>query len=38
VLTHDYNEVLGSAEDLNLRIMDLDAEAGTVFACPSQTA
>jgi MscS family membrane protein len=38
VLTHDYNEVLGIAEDLNLRIMDLVAEAGTVFAFPSQTA
>ncbi len=38
VLSEDYNEFLGIAEDLNLRIMDIVAEAGTGFALPSQTA
>lgn len=38
VLSEDYDEFLGIAEDLNLRIMDLVAEAGTGFAFPSQTA
>ena len=34
----DWNEYLGIREDLNLRIMDIVAEAGTDFAFPSQTA
>jgi MscS family membrane protein len=38
VLTHDYNEFLGIAEEINLRIMDIVTEAGTGFAFPSQTA
>lgn len=38
VLTKDYNEFLGIAEDLNLRIMNIVSEAGTGFALPSQTA
>jgi MscS family membrane protein len=33
----DYSEFLGVAEDLNLRIMDIVAEAGSGFAFPSQT-
>ena len=33
----DYGEFLEIAEDLNLRIMDIVAEAGTGFAFPSQT-
>ena len=33
----NYNEYLGIREDLNLRIMDIVAEAGTDFAFPSQT-
>jgi len=38
VLSEDFNEFLGIAEDLNLRIMAIVAEAGTGFAFPSQTA
>ncbi len=38
VRTPDYNEYLEVAEDLNLRIMDIVAEAGTAFAFPSTTA
>jgi MscS family membrane protein len=38
VLSNNYNEFLGIAEDLNLRIIDIVAEAGTGFAFPSQTA
>jgi MscS family membrane protein len=38
VLSKDFNEFLGIAEDLNLRIMAIVAEAGTGFAFPSQTA
>jgi MscS family membrane protein len=33
----DYAEYLAVAEDLNLRIMDIVAQAGTGFAFPSQT-
>jgi MscS family membrane protein len=33
----DYNEFLEIAEDLNLRIIDIVAEAGSSFALPSQT-
>jgi MscS family membrane protein len=33
----DYGEFLEVAEDLNLRIMDIVAEAGSGFAFPSQT-
>jgi MscS family membrane protein len=33
----DYGEFLEVAEDLNLRIIDIVAEAGTGFAFPSQT-
>lgn len=33
----DFGEYLGVAEDLNLRIMDIVAEAGSGFAFPSQT-
>lgn len=33
----DYGEYLEVAEDLNLRIMDIVAEAGSSFAFPSQT-
>ena len=33
----DFNEFLEIAEDLNLRIMDIVAEAGSSFAFPSQT-
>jgi MscS family membrane protein len=38
VLSEDYNEFLGIAEDINLRIMAIVSEAGTGFAFPSQTA
>jgi MscS family membrane protein len=38
VLSEDYSEFLGISEDLNFRIMDIVAEAGTGFAFPSQTA
>jgi MscS family membrane protein len=38
VLSDDYDEFLGIAEDINLRIMDIVAESGTGFAFPSQTA
>ena len=38
VLSEDFNEFLGIAEDLNLRIMAIVTEAGTGFAFPSQTA
>jgi MscS family membrane protein len=37
VKTTDYGEYLEIAEDLNLRIMDIVAEAGSSFAFPSQT-
>jgi MscS family membrane protein len=37
VPTRDYNEYLEIAEDLNLRIMDLIAEAGTGLAVPTQS-
>jgi MscS family membrane protein len=37
VKTTDYGEYLEVAEDLNLRIMDIVAEAGSSFAFPSQT-
>jgi MscS family membrane protein len=37
ILSEDYNEFLGIAEDLNLRIMDIVAAAGSSFAFPSQT-
>jgi MscS family membrane protein len=37
VLARDYDEYLEVAEDLNLRIMDVVAAAGTGFAFPSQT-
>jgi len=37
VRTADWNEFLGVAEDLNLRIMDRVKEAGTGFAFPSVT-
>jgi MscS family membrane protein len=37
VLSKDFNEFLGIAEDLYLRIMAIVAEAGTGFAFPSQT-
>ena len=33
----DFNEYLEIAEDLNLRIMDIVAQAGASFASPSQT-
>ena len=35
--TTDYNEYLGIAEDLNLRIMDVIAQAGASIAVPTQT-
>jgi MscS family membrane protein len=38
VNTRDYEECLGIQEDLNLRIIDIVAKAGTGFAFPSQTA
>ena len=38
VLSADFNEFLGIAEDINLRIIEIIAEAGTGFAFPSQTA
>jgi len=37
VKTNDYGEYLEVAEDLNLRIMEIVAEAGSSFAFPSQT-
>jgi MscS family membrane protein len=37
VRTTDYGEYLEVAEDLNLRIMEIVAEAGSSFAFPSQT-
>lgn len=37
VLANDYSEFLEVAEDLNLRIMDIVAVAGSSFAFPSQT-
>jgi MscS family membrane protein len=37
VKTTDYGEYLEVAEDLNLRIMEIVAEAGSCFAFPSQT-
>jgi MscS family membrane protein len=37
VRTGDYNEYLEVAEDLNLRVMDIVAQAGTGFAFPSST-
>jgi MscS family membrane protein len=37
VRTSDYNTYLEIAEDLNLRIMDIVAKAGTGFAFPSST-
>jgi hypothetical protein len=37
VKTRDYGEYLEVAEDLNLRIMEIVAEAGSSFAFPSQT-
>ena len=37
VNSKDWGEYLGIREDLNLRIMDIVAEAGTGFAFPSQT-
>jgi MscS family membrane protein len=37
VRTRDFGEFLEIAEDLNLRVMDIVAEAGTGFAFPSQT-
>lgn len=37
VRTRDFGEFLEIAEDLNLRLMDLVAAAGTGFAFPSQT-
>jgi MscS family membrane protein len=37
VTATDYGEFLEIAEDLNLRIMDIVARAGTGFAFPSQT-
>ena len=38
VRTADYAEFLDTAEDLNLRIMDIVEEAGSGFAFPSTTA
>jgi MscS family membrane protein len=38
VNSQDWGQYLGIREDLNLRIMDIVAEAGTGFAFPSQTA
>ena len=38
VTSNEWNEYLAIREDLNLRIMDIVAEAGTGFAFPSQTA
>jgi len=38
VNTQDWQEYLGIQEDLNLRIIDIVADAGTGFAFPSQTA
>jgi MscS family membrane protein len=38
VLSADFNEFLGIAEDVNLRIMAIVTEAGTGFSFPSQTA
>lgn len=38
VTATDFNEYLEIAEDLNLRLMDAVAEAGTSFAFPSTTA
>lgn len=38
VATRDFGEYLEIAEDLNLRIMDIVAAAGTAFAVPAQTA
>jgi MscS family membrane protein len=37
VLARDYDEFLEVSEDLNLRVMDVVATAGTGFAFPSQT-
>jgi MscS family membrane protein len=37
VLARDFDEYLEVSEDLNLRIMDVVAAAGTGFAFPSQT-
>jgi MscS family membrane protein len=37
VTAKDYGECLELAEDLNLRIMDIVAAAGSSFALPSQT-
>jgi MscS family membrane protein len=37
VLAHDYDGFLEVAEDLNLRIIDIVAAAGSSFAFPSQT-
>ena len=37
VRTRDFGEFLEIAEDLNLRLMDIVAAAGTGFAFPSQT-
>ena len=37
VLSDDYDEYLGIAEDLNLRIWDIVAQGGAGFAFPSQT-
>ena len=37
VRTQDFGEFLEIAEDLNLRLMDIVAAAGSGFACPSQT-
>ncbi len=38
ILTQSYEEFLGIAEDINLRIMEVVSEAGTGFAFPSQIA
>ena len=37
VRARDFDDFLEVAEDLNLRIMDVVAQAGTSFAFPSQT-
>jgi MscS family membrane protein len=38
IKTRNWDECLGIQEDLNFRIIDIVAEAGTGFAFPSQTA
>jgi len=37
IKTKDFNEYLGSVEDLNLRILDIIAAAGTQLALPARS-